>query len=252
MSLRARPRPAIRHRPGRHRRNAPDTSVRDRWRRCRSCCASCCPIAPARSARWRRRSARSGADILSVDVIERGPGCAIDDILVELPPDRLADSLRQRRRDASPGVRVESIRPYAGPDRPAPRTGTARQPGRLGRRRARWPLADGVARIFRAGWAIVLDEPVGGHGARPGSRQRRPRGRRSCPRRGGRRNRRARWTPTGPGPRADWNRLGYELAIAPLGTGALLVGRPALRWLPSELVRLRHLAAIAATVTAAG
>jgi len=50
----------------------------------------------------------------------------------------------------------------------------------------------------------------------------------------------------------DWHRLGFELATAPLGSGALLVGRPALRWLPSELVRLRHLAAIAATVTAAG
>ena len=50
---------------------------------------------------------------------------------------------------------------------------------------------------------------------------------------------------------ADWDRLGTELAVAPLGDGALLVGRPALRWLPSELVRLQHLAAIAATVTAA-
>jgi hypothetical protein len=32
---------------------------------------------------------------------------------------------------------------------------------------------------------------------------------------------------------------------------ALLVGRPALRWLPAELVRLSHLAAIAGSVTAA-
>ena len=47
---------------------------------------------------------------------------------------------------------------------------------------------------------------------------------------------------------ADWDRLGTELAVSPLGEGALLVGRPALRWLPSELVRLRHLASIAASV----
>ena len=33
------------------------------------------------------------------------------------------------------------------------------------------------------------------------------------------------------------------------GDHALLVGRPALRWVPSELVRLQYLAAIAATVT---
>jgi hypothetical protein len=50
------------------------------------------------------------------------------------------------------------------------------------------------------------------------------------------------WTPS------DWVRLGTELAVARLGSGALLVGRPALRWLPSELVRLQHLAAIAASV----
>jgi hypothetical protein len=48
---------------------------------------------------------------------------------------------------------------------------------------------------------------------------------------------------------ADWTRLGTELAVAPLGGAALLVGRPALRWLPAELLRLQHLAAIAATVT---
>jgi hypothetical protein len=49
----------------------------------------------------------------------------------------------------------------------------------------------------------------------------------------------------------DWARLGTELAVTPLGELALLIGRPALRWLPAELVRLQHLAAIAATVTPA-
>ena len=54
-----------------------------------------------------------GADILSVDVIERSPGCAIDDLVLELPPDRLADSLVSAANTV-PGVRVESIRPFAG------------------------------------------------------------------------------------------------------------------------------------------
>ncbi len=48
---------------------------------------------------------------------------------------------------------------------------------------------------------------------------------------------------------ADWNRLGLELAVAPFGKGALLIGRPALRWLPSEVVRLQHLTSVASTVT---
>jgi ACT domain len=189
------------------------------------------------------------ADILSVDVIERGPGCAIDDILVELPPGRLADSLVTAAASV-PGVRVESIRPYAGqidPHRELELLDSlaASPEGAL------FVLADGVARIFRAGWAIVLDEPANGvsavlarGGAAPEVDE--------LP---------APWWPPAPSrgldtdePWAppDWNRLGFELAIAPLGSGALLVGRPALRWLPSELVRLRHLAAIAATVTAAG
>jgi hypothetical protein len=51
------------------------------------------------------------------------------------------------------------------------------------------------------------------------------------------------WAPS------EWSRLGIELAITPLGDLALLIGRPALRWLPSELVRLQHLASIAASVT---
>ena len=53
----------------------------------------------------------------------------------------------------------------------------------------------------------------------------------------------AAWAP------ADWDRLGTELAVSPFGAGALLLGRPALRWLSSELMRLQHLAAIAASVT---
>src|ERR1700749_4434989 len=54
-----------------------------------------------------------GADILSVDVIERSPGFAIDDLVLELPPDKLADSLLTAAASVE-GVRVESIRPYAG------------------------------------------------------------------------------------------------------------------------------------------
>jgi hypothetical protein len=190
---------------------------------------------------------RVGADILSVDVIERGPGSAMDDFVVELPPDRLADSLVSAAATV-PGVQVESIRPYAGQIDPHRELelleALARDP------HSSLPvLADGVARIFRAGWALVLGAPVAGQsrvlasgGAAPELG--------SLP---------APWWPPTPARvlsteddwvPADWSRLGTELAIAPLGGDAgLLVGRPALRWLPSELVRLQHLAAIAATVT---
>ena len=189
----------------------------------------------------------AGADILSVDVIERGPGRATDDFVVELPTDRLADSLVSAAATV-PGVQVESIRPYAGQIDPHRELelleALAQDP------ESSLPvLADGVARVFRAGWALVLGGPVAGQSrvlARGGAAPELG----SVP---------APWWPPTPARTlpvedewapADWARLGTELAVAPLGTdAALLVGRPALRWLPSELVRLQHFAAIAATVT---
>jgi len=189
----------------------------------------------------------AGADILSVDVIERAPGRATDDFVVELPPDRLADSLVSAAATV-PGVQVESIRPYAGQIDPHRELelleALAQDP------ESSLPvLADGVARVFRAGWALVLGSPVAGQSrvlARGGAAPELA----SVP---------APWWPPTPARTlpvedewapADWARLGTELAVAPLGAdAALLVGRPALKWLPSELVRLQHFAAIAATVT---
>ncbi len=186
-----------------------------------------------------------GADILSVDVIERGPGSATDDFVVELPADRLADSLVSAAATVD-GVHVESIRPYAGQI-------DAHRELELLDALGRDPhaslalLADGVARVFRAGWALVIDSPVLGHGrvlARGGAAPEIE----TLP---------TPWWPPSPArpltadpawAPPDWDRLGTELAVCPLGSAALLVGRPTLRWLPSELVRLRHLASIAAGV----
>jgi hypothetical protein len=187
-----------------------------------------------------------GADILSLDVIERGPGCATDDLVVELPPGRLADSLVSAAATVE-GVKVESIRPYAGQIDPHrelellenlavhPEQGLAL-------------LAEGVVRVFRAGWAMVLGEPSGGFSPVLAAGTAAPEvSSRAVP-----------WWPATPArvlptdddwAPPDWDRLGTELAVAPLGVGALLVGRPALRWLPSEVLRLQHLVAIASTVT---
>lgn len=188
-----------------------------------------------------------GADIVSLDVIERTPGSATDDMVVELPPDKLADSLVSAASTVD-GVRVESIRPYAGQIDPHRELelldSLATLPGESLR-----VLADGVARVFRAGWALVLSPPTGGHAsilARGGAAPELE----SLP---------VPWWPARPArvlsaadewAPQDWDHVGTELAVAPLGASALLVGRPMLRWLPSELVRLQHLSAIASTVTA--
>ena len=190
------------------------------------------------------------ADILSVDIVERSAGQATDDLVVELPPDKLADSLVTAAASV-PGVRVESIRPYAGVIDPF-RELELLEKLAISTDDAPSVLADGVCRLFRSGWALVLQAPdVRG----------RPRRRcspaapaapeidtpahalvaavspsRAAGRRGG-------LGAVGAGPA-----LGTELAVVPLGRMAVLVGRPALRWLASEIIRLSHLASIAATV----
>ena len=187
-----------------------------------------------------------GADILSIDVIQRSPGgSATDDFVVELPSDKLADSLVSAAATVE-GVHVESIRPYHGQIDPHRELELLDKLGR----NPQDPLAvlaDGCARVFRAGWALVLAAPVdarsavlaAGGGAPELSTLPTPW-----------------WPPTPTRPLepddawapADWGRLDTELAVTALGEHALLVGRSTLRWVPSELVRLQHLAAIAATV----
>ncbi|MGI8678237.1 MAG: amino acid-binding protein [Jatrophihabitans sp.] len=188
-----------------------------------------------------------GADILSVNVIERSPGSATDDFVVELPPGRLVDSLVTAASTVE-GVHVESIRPYAGQL-------DAHRELELLDELGRDPhaslavLADGVTRVFRAGWALVLGAPVSGQSAvlaRGGAAPEIE----SLP---------VPWWPPAPSRPLDlddawapahWERLGTELAVTAFGDAALIIGRPALRWAPSELVRLQYLAAIAATTRA--
>ena len=189
----------------------------------------------------------AGADILSVDIVERSAGQATDDLVVELPPDRLADSLVSAAASV-PGVRVESIRPYAGVIDPF-RELELLEKLAVSRDDAPAVLADGVCRLFRAGWVLMLQAPQS-DGAPAVVLARSvaapeltllpspwwpPVPARSLEPDGA-------WAP------ADWANLDTELAVVPLGSNALLVGRPALRWLASEIIRLSHLASIAATV----
>ena len=54
-----------------------------------------------------------GADILSLDVVERSAGSAIDDLVIELPPGAMPDTLITAA-ESLPGVRVDSLRPHTG------------------------------------------------------------------------------------------------------------------------------------------
>lgn len=189
----------------------------------------------------------AGADILSVDIVERSAGQATDDLVVELPSDRLADSLVTAAASV-PGVRVESIRPYAGVIDPF-RELELLEKLAISRTDAATVLADGVCRLFRSGWALVLHAPeLDGDPSTVTARSAAAPEIETLPT--------PWWPPTparslspdGAWAPPDWATLETELAVVPLGKNALMVGRPALRWLASEIIRMSHLASIAATV----
>lgn len=192
----------------------------------------------------------AGADILGVDVVERSGGQAIDDLAVELPSSRPPDVLITAA-ESIPGVSVESVRPHSG------RLDTHRELELIDAigtdpDAAMQLLADGVPRIFRAGWALVA--------VREGNRSYRLAESAAAP------ETRAGDLPWLPLKHAivvvpeqhwvpePWTGLDTELAAAPFGPDlprALVVGRPggpAFR--PSELARLEHLTGIVTTMLA--
>ena len=188
-----------------------------------------------------------GADIVSLDVVERGRGVAVDDLVVEMVPGGLADSLITRAHSV-PGAIVESLRPYAGAgdlhrDLELVDALAARPHDAL------TPLVEHAPGVFRAGWALVLSAASGevevlrASGAAPAVPAD------PLP-----------WLPLHAARRLDhedawvppsWRVLGMELAAAPVGSPdcAILVGRPGgPTFRASEVLRLAHLGGIAATV----
>jgi ACT domain len=194
----------------------------------------------------------AGIDIVSVDVLERGNGAAVDDVVVDLPPDRLPDSLITAAQSV-PGVTVETLRPFAGS------LDTHRELELLD---ALAHAADGTAakvlgaelpRIFHGGWAVLLQ--AADEGAEAGvevlaASEAAPtfeglalpwlplEAPRLLPSEDG-------WLPE------RWREMAIEMMAAPYGSprSAVVLGRsggPAFR--RSELLRLVHLTGIAATV----
>lgn len=190
-----------------------------------------------------------GADILSVDVVERGGGQAIDDLVVELPSGRLPDVLITAAESVE-GVEVDAVRPYAGVldthrelELVEEIAGSPKQGLDL--------FVQGVPRIVRAGWAVVVSK--NGSGPKPerlaASNAAPETSALELP-----------WLPLHRATVLDaeddwvppmWQELGTELAATPVGaTGrVLLVGRPGgPMFRAAEVARLAHLAGIVAVV----
>jgi hypothetical protein len=190
-----------------------------------------------------------GADILSLDVVERLSGYAIDDLVVELAagamPDMLITAAEQLR-----GVYVDSIRPHTGlleAHRELELIDhVAAAHGKLGRLQA---LVDEAPKVLRVGWCTVMQRTESGLArvvGSPGS----PETTISA----------APWLPLVRDHALDatadwvpqvWRDMDTTLAAAPLGDPltAMVLGRaggPEFR--PSEVARLGYLAGIVATI----
>jgi hypothetical protein len=190
-----------------------------------------------------------GADILSLDVVERGSGYAVDDLVVELPAGAMPDTLITAAEGLR-GVRVDSLRPHTGLleahreleliDEVAAARDTAAKLK---------VLADKAPRVLRVGWCAVLrntDDGIRRVVGSPGT----PETRLDT----------APWMPIKHAAALDatedwvpqvWREMDTTLVAAPLGASdvAVMLGRPggpAFR--PSEVARLGYLAGIVATL----
>jgi hypothetical protein len=190
-----------------------------------------------------------GADILSLDVVERWSGYAVDDLVVDLPAGAMPDMLitAAERLD---GVYVDSIRPHTGlleAHRELELIDhVAAGDHRIDKLQI---LADEAPRVLRVGWCTVLSltEPglqqiVGSSGAPETQPVAVP------------------WLPLEHAAALDgsadwvpqvWRDMDTTLAAAPLGAlhTAVMLGRPGgPLFRPSEVARLGYLAGIVATI----
>jgi len=190
-----------------------------------------------------------GADILSLDVVERGAGYAVDDLVVDLPQGAMPDMLITAAENIK-GVYVDAIRPHTGLleahreleliDK------TAAAKGKTNKLQV---LADEAPRVLRVGWTTVIrltdsgpERVVGSSGAPETQAAETP------------------WLPLERAKVLDdeadwvpqlWRDMDTTLAAAPLGDSntALVLGRPGgPQFRPSEVARLGYLAGIIATI----
>ena len=189
-----------------------------------------------------------GADILSLDVVERGQGYAVDDLVVDLPAGAMPDALITAA-EALQGVRVEAIRPHTGLLEAhrelelIQHVAAAERPDKLR------VLVDEAPRVLRVGWCTVVEltdtgpRRVAGSSGAPETQAA------TTP-----------WMPIAAATALDtaaewvpqlWRDMDTSLAAAPLGhpKTAMVLARPGgPQFLGAEVARLGYLAGIVANL----
>jgi hypothetical protein len=190
-----------------------------------------------------------GADILSLDVVERGSGYAIDDLVVELPARAMPDTLITAA-EALSGVRVDSLRPHTGLLEAHRELELIDHVAAAGDTAAKLKVLVGEApRVLRVGWCAVLRSAPPGLRLVAGSAGAPETQPDAAP-----------WMPIEHAAALDgtdewvpqvWRDLETTLVAAPLGAAdtAVLLGRPGGPvFRPSEVARLGYLAGIVGTL----
>ena len=189
-----------------------------------------------------------GADILSLDVVERGEGYAVDDLVVDLPAGAMPDALITAA-EALQGVRVEAIRPHTGLLEAHRELELIQHVAAAGHAEKLLVLVDEAPRVLRVGWCTVVEltdtgprRVVGSAGAPETQAAATP------------------WMPIATATALDinaewvpqlWQDMDTSLAAAPLGDPgtAVVLARPGgPQFLPSEVARLGYLAGIVANL----
>ena len=190
-----------------------------------------------------------GADILSLDVVERGDGYAVDDLVVDLPAGAMPDSLITAAESLN-GVRVETIRPHTGLLEANRELELIDRVAAAGARQDRLQvLVDEAPRVLRVGWCTVVEHTDAGPRRVAGSPGAPETQAAATP-----------WLPISRAAALDageawvpelWRDMDTTLAAAPLGDPgtAVVLGRPGgPHFRPSEVARLGYLAGIVATM----
>ncbi len=189
-----------------------------------------------------------GADILSLDVVERRAGYATDDLVIELPVGAMPDTLITAAESLQ-GVRVDSVRPHTGLLEAHRELELLDHVSAAGDKAARLQvLADEAPRVLRVSWCTVMhgsDGELHRLAASPGAPETRAV---SAP-----------WLPIEEAATLDgtaewvpqaWRDMDTTMVAAPLGDPhtAVVLGRPGPEFRPSEVARLGYLAGIVATM----